>query len=430
MGCHKKQAREIDAMGKEQAEQSLLRAAVFGDLQWVRHILSTHNAINVNDIKGPVTPLLCATFSSNLEVVKYLVEVAKADVDARNGTRFPTPIYLACAQGDMDLVRFLFCNGANLRIEVDGMHEISSTPLRVASHCGRLDVIDFLVNEIGLENLRETDDVKLAILGAVASEEFDILQYFVERHQIDVNFSVKSSSLGSTTPLYQAAVLGHYAMVEFLVENGAQVDMKDGDGETPLFVAAFSGHVSVVSYLLERGANVHLTANSGMTPLYAAIIDSRHSVACELLRFGADPNFPCPIEQGQGTGVKVPISPFLLAVVLGELDLIRVMVNHYCAVLDHGNGFWPPVHAACRYGHVDCLEDLVGQGTDFNQVVYSTSENEPWTPLQLASTHDHLDCIFFLVRRCLVGSTHSGCELQALLGAHESLQLKTTRLEQ
>jgi ankyrin repeat protein len=48
---------------------------------------------------------------------------------------------------------------------------------------------------------------------------------------------------------------GHVAVVRALLERGANIEAKEGDGSTPLYVAAQNGHVDVVKLLLKRRAN-------------------------------------------------------------------------------------------------------------------------------------------------------------------------------
>ena len=56
-------------------------------------------------------------------------------------------------------------------------------------------------------------------------------------------------------------------MAEYLITNGAPVDMQDAPGNTPLQIAVGKGYVSLVKMLIEHGANVNTFNNAGDTPL-------------------------------------------------------------------------------------------------------------------------------------------------------------------
>jgi len=47
---------------------------------------------------------------------------------------------------------------------------------------------------------------------------------------------------------------GHEAVVELLLEKGADVECRPYNGQTPLLWAADMGHEAVVKLLLEKGA--------------------------------------------------------------------------------------------------------------------------------------------------------------------------------
>ena len=72
------------------------------------------------------------------------------------------------------------------------------------------------------------------------------------------------------TPLMLAAFRGNAAAVINLLEQGADVNARDKDGDTALMFAAFKGHTLVVALLLQYGANVYARARNGWTAKKAA----------------------------------------------------------------------------------------------------------------------------------------------------------------
>ena len=56
---------------------------------------------------------------------------------------------------------------------------------------------------------------------------------------------------------------------------------------TPLYIAAQQGHLAVVQYLAEQGADINKATNNGQTPLRAALFNSHHEVAAYLRAAGA-----------------------------------------------------------------------------------------------------------------------------------------------
>lgn len=94
------------------------------------------------------------------------------------------------------------------------------------------------------------------------------------------------NSFGGTA-LAMAALNGHERMTEFLIKNGAELNVSKG---FPLNGAATNGHKAVVRLLLDNGADVNIRDVDGTTPLYGAILNHRDEIINMLLEKGADVN--------------------------------------------------------------------------------------------------------------------------------------------
>lgn len=77
--------------------------------------------------------------------------------------------------------------------------------------------------------------------------------------------------------------------VGFLIQKGARIDLKDGQGNTPLAVAARIGNLEAARLLISRNANLNATNAAGETPLIAAVQRRDVAMVRLLLTQGADP---------------------------------------------------------------------------------------------------------------------------------------------
>ncbi|NXO94418.1 ACAP2 protein, partial [Certhia brachydactyla] len=75
----------------------------------------------------------------------------------------------------------------------------------------------------------------------------------------------------NATPLIQAVRGGSLVTCEFLLQNGANVNIRDMKGRGPLHHATVLGHTGQVCLFLKRGANQHATDEDGKDPLSIAV---------------------------------------------------------------------------------------------------------------------------------------------------------------
>ena len=106
---------------------------------------------------------------------------------------------------------------------------------------------------------------------------------------IKKGYQLDCKDTNGRTPLSWATENGREAMVELLLERGADLESKDAEyGQTPLSWAAENGHEAVVKLLLERGADVDSKNEWGRTPLSWAAENGHEAVVELLLERGAD----------------------------------------------------------------------------------------------------------------------------------------------
>ena len=79
--------------------------------------------------------------------------------------------------------------------------------------------------------------------------------------------------------LIAAAESGDVESVKRLIENGADVDAKDKDGEKALHKAAWMGQVEVATFLIEKGVNVNMKNKNNETAAEIALRYGYHQIA-------------------------------------------------------------------------------------------------------------------------------------------------------
>jgi uncharacterized protein len=101
---------------------------------------------------------------------------------------------------------------------------------------------------------------------------------------------IKSYSHDGWTPLHLACFFAHPALVETLIEQGADVNARSRNGmqNMPLHAAAAGRNQDVVRLLLEHGAQVNARQEGGWTALHAASQNGDVEMVRLLIAAGAD----------------------------------------------------------------------------------------------------------------------------------------------
>ena len=141
--------------------------------------------------------------------------------------------------------------------DVNFPNEYGVTPMMVALRHGDLQMIKFLEeNGANYEGVVTKKDHKFngynAIMFAIASEKVDVLKYIESKVP---SFTKKNNETGMY-PIHLASSRCQPKMVDYFIEQGADVEVQNSKGETPMVVAAKSKCFPVVVALKEAGANI------------------------------------------------------------------------------------------------------------------------------------------------------------------------------
>jgi ankyrin repeat protein len=80
------------------------------------------------------------------------------------------------------------------------------------------------------------------------------------------NVNLSSNNGFNVFPIHSAAAGNYTEIVRMLIENGAQVNVKQQAGSTPLHSAAQNGNLEMLILLLENGAEVNTRMEGGKLP--------------------------------------------------------------------------------------------------------------------------------------------------------------------
>ncbi|MEE8269903.1 MAG: ankyrin repeat domain-containing protein, partial [Nitrospinaceae bacterium] len=99
----------------------------------------------------------------------------------------------------------------------------------------------------------------------------------VRRH-LNEGADVNKKDDNGQTPLHHAAQSGRPEVAQTLIERGARVESRDNESRTPLHLASKIGFAPMIDLLITKGARVHSQDKSGRVALHYTILGSSSNV--------------------------------------------------------------------------------------------------------------------------------------------------------
>ena len=159
-----------------------------------------------------------------------------AVVDDRGAGNWKSPLMTALAFGYRDAAEALVLRGA--RVDT----------VAAAAGLGRLD------DAVRLLPMASGEDRHRALALAAQLGHVDIVRLLLEAGE-DPNRYNPAGNHAHSTPMHQASLAGHDAVVRLLVERGARLDIKDTIYQgTPLGWALHGGRTEIAEYLRDHGS--------------------------------------------------------------------------------------------------------------------------------------------------------------------------------
>jgi ankyrin repeat protein len=158
-----------------------------------------------------------------------------------------------------------------------------------------------------------------------------------------------------STVLHKAVFSDRLQVACVLIDNGANVNMRDSEGNTALHLAAKGGKVDAARCLVERKGSVSAPNKKGDTPLHVAAKNGKFEIVKYLVKKGADVNKLNKNESGK-TALHV-------AVCEDDLHIVKYLYENggheVCKKNEHADV--TPLHLAASAGKLEIVKYLAGK---------------------------------------------------------------------
>jgi len=350
-------------------ESPLVEAVRSADHATLRALIQQRADVNAATPDG-TTALHIAVERDDVEATELLLRAGARPAAAnRYGI---TPLYVACTNGNASLVEKLLNAGA----DANSANPEGETALMTAARTGRVEPVKLLLAHGATVDVKERWRGQTALMWAAAENHAEVVKVLVE-----AGADVQARSRGGFTALLFAVRGGRINAVRALLDAGANANDtvqapggarasgprsnpeltlaqvfntgirgrgNTAAGTSALVLAILNAHFQLAAELLARGANADAEAQ-GWTPLHQLAWTRRPPIqhglpppvptgnlsslelAKKLLQSGANPNARMTREPNDGARNvlnRLGSTPFLQAAKLGDVALMRVLLEH------------------------------------------------------------------------------------------------------
>ena len=356
-----------------------------GNLEIIKYFVGSYGCDPMVMDEAGITLVACAAQEGHLEVVRYLCSECGCDPNIQDSTG-KTSLHYACVKGRLEVVEFLKVSCvANINVvdnsgESPILNAARSKQKNVveyllvktdecdatvgADNCGKnafhfvvfndwIEIAKHLVKNCGLDPKSFAESGFTAVHYAAQGGAIEVLKFFVEEMECDVNIMSREQGNTGSTPLLQACMNNRLEVVKYLlIECKCGLTPSKGKELSPLHVACSGGHLEVAKYLIkEHNHPVEPTDHQGALPLHLALLNGHLQVSRFLMEeCGSD---PMKRTTNGATGI----------------------------------------HAVCQGGHLDGLKLLIEKVDS----LADWSKESGGTPLDRAAEHGHLQLVKYMV---------------------------------
>ncbi|XP_063682328.1 ankyrin repeat domain-containing protein 17-like [Bolinopsis microptera] len=326
---------EMDFLS-EAGYTGLMSAAAHNRLEMLPYLLDSGADINQTNQQED-TALIFAAVNNHLETVVYLLEIG-VDINQTNNSG-NTVLIAASANNCLKVVIHLLESGVEINFEnkrgFTALSEalLSRKPNVAAYLCGLSEnKVNVTLGKFDVESRDDGFGGQTVLMWAVQMDEVSIVKYLVEMAGADVKvrddngYTATEAALKDRKPSVATYLCG---LSEAKAELGKfDIDSRNKDSQTVLMWAAELGAMPIVAYLIREGADVNLKDNDGNTALSFAVNSKKFEVAHYLfLQPGIEDSMIQAAEMGQLTVVKYAVEHGLDINYINESECTALSVS-------------------------------------------------------------------------------------------------------
>ncbi|GFS93161.1 ankyrin-3 [Nephila pilipes] len=387
----------VDAYGYT----TLHLGALSGNLEFVKYCLD--NGCNINDRnKSGLTALHLASQGNHQLIVNYLIDIgAETNVKDIDGH---TALTIAAKNNCQNITRILIEKTES--ISQDQIESLCSAAIE-----GHHDIVNIMLTGCIFDicTLQENYDL---LHGAAENGHMNVVKVLLEN-----GFEMNATRKGTVmTPLHCAVLNDHWETAQLLLLKAAYPNAQDLYGRTPLHYAAERGNIDLVESLLDENADIFIKDYKNKTVIeltvdcnqleifklffFKGVIDVDfkgyldRSLLHQCALTGSLEMTEYLVESGANIHAKCRDGhkPIHLAAVMGFVKIVEFYLDHNIRVNDLNGNNLTLLHIASECGKANVAELLIKRSANIN-----VSDLNGTAPIHLAALNGHIGVLEILI---------------------------------
>ena len=310
---------------------ALMRAAMIGSYEMVKFLLENDANINTKDNDGNTVLYYNIYYADygeleNAKKIFNLLIKYGADVNTKDnyGASLLDTAYTTELALNREMFKVLVENGFDLESRIDGGEhspdDYDYTPLMIAAAINDYDMVKFLVEkgaDVNAKTHFEYSSVVTPLLLSLDNENSSVAEYLIN-NGADINVTNEDGE----TPLMYASKVHNIKVIELLIQKGADINAFDNYGNTALIYGV--NNLETVKLLVENGADVNFY-KGGSTALISAC-EYSHERNIDVIKYLVSKNANINAQDNKG---DTALNKTLDTSDEGSIDILDFEIAHF-----------------------------------------------------------------------------------------------------
>ncbi|CAG7718043.1 unnamed protein product [Allacma fusca] len=275
-----------------------------------------------------------------------------------------------------------------------------NVPLHSAVHGGDVKAVELCLRS-GAKISTQQHDLSTPVHLACSQGAMEMVKLMFQLQPEEKEVCLKSSDMQRMTPLHCAAMFDHHELVEYLISQGASVNVLDKERRSPLVIAASRNGWRTMRVLIRLGAKVDLKDDEFRNALHVLVIHGGDLENIIDEQFSKDFQFILDEKDKYGH------TPLHYAAKQGQIKSAAKLLFYGASIITKSNDGENVFHISCRYGRLNIIQQILNM--EQNNSVINEGNGKGLTALHIAASEGHSRVVQALMKKgALLHRDHSG----------------------